>query len=368
MKILELTNYSAGICGVFARVKQEAVLLAKGGNEVRIFSSNITKGTGEIAKAEDRLEGVKIKRFHSKSLGGESYMFWDFEKEALKFKPDVIIAHAYRHPHTSSALKIAKKINAKVFLVSHGPFNEDESNRSIPARIAVGIYDSFVGPKILDGFDKIFIIAKWEIPYLKKLGVKENKIEYIPNGIPDDFFKQKNNKEENKILFLGRIAPIKDLEILLNAIQLIKDNKIKLEIVGPAEIDYLHKLKQLINEQGLQDRIIFSPAIYDMKEKIEKIDSCKIFVLPSKRESMPQALIEAMARKKIVISSSNIGSKELIQNGKNGYLFKIGDAKELAEKIDFALKSKKDVGKEARKSVEQFSWGKIIKKIENAIR
>ncbi|MEK6848555.1 MAG: hypothetical protein AABX65_02900 [Nanoarchaeota archaeon] len=62
MKILELTNYSAGICGVFQRVKQEAELLSKK-HEVMIFSSNATKGSKEIAKPEDLLNGIKIKRF-----------------------------------------------------------------------------------------------------------------------------------------------------------------------------------------------------------------------------------------------------------------------------------------------------------------
>ena len=48
MKILELTNFSAGICGVWARVREEAVRLAKK-HEVRVFSSNFVKGMDETA-------------------------------------------------------------------------------------------------------------------------------------------------------------------------------------------------------------------------------------------------------------------------------------------------------------------------------
>jgi len=102
-----------------------------------------------------------------------------------------------------------------------------------------------------------------------------------------------------------------------------------------------------------------------MKKKIEKIDSAKIFVLPSKTEAMPQSLIEAMAREKIVIASNNRGARELVSEGKNGYLFQIGNQKELAEKIDGALESKnKNIQKQARKSVEKFSWDKVIKELE----
>jgi len=187
MKILELCHFSKGICGVFTRVIEEASRLKKHGHNVVIFSSNITKGTNEIAKSEDEVLGVKIKRFPSRKLGGESFMKWDFEKEALKFKPDIIICHSYRHIHTTKALQIKKKINCKVFLVTHAPFDRN-SSRSLIQNIIVKFYDNHIGSKILKEFDKVIAITKWEIPFLIKLKLKENNIEYIPNGIPSKFF------------------------------------------------------------------------------------------------------------------------------------------------------------------------------------
>ena len=83
---------------------------------------------------------------------------------------------------------------------------------------------------------------------------------------------------------------------------------------------------------------------------------------------MPQSLIEAMARKKIVIASNNPGNKELIRDRKTGYLFKTGDEMNLARKIDEALNKKRELMKnKARKSVERFSWIRTIKKIKNLI-
>src|SRR3989339_162283 len=105
-----------------------------------------------------------------------------------------------------------------------------------------------------------------------------------------------------------------------------------------------------------------------VNKKIKKIDSCKVFVLPSKREGMSVALIEALARKRIVIASDNPAAKDLIQDGKNGFLFGIGNEKALAEKIDLALSGKNDkIRVEARKSVLQFSWDKVIKKLEKIL-
>ena len=368
MKILELTDYSAGACGVWMRAKQESELLAKKGYEVKVFSSNLTKGADTIAPPKEIVNKVEINRFPARKLGGESFMYWNFKNAALKFNPDVIICHSYRHPHTTLALKIKKKLGCKVFLVTHAPFVEKNTTRSFLSDLSVSIYDTFIGPRTMKKFDKIITITKWEIPFLKKLGVSDDKIAHIPNGIPKEFFTTKKlAKEENKILFLGRISPIKNLEVLIKSIPLIENKKIKIELVGPAEEDYLKKLKSLNPSKS----VIFSPPIYNLKEKIKKIDSAKIFVLPSKREAMPQALIEVMSRKKTVIASDNPGSKEIIKNNKNGYIFRNGDEKDLARKIDSALQlAPKELNKiksQARKSVKDFNWNKVIRKIEKLL-
>ena len=208
MRVLELTNYSAGICGVWARVREESVRLAKKGYEVRVFSSNLEKGTNRVVSADDKLEKVKILRFPARKLGGESFMSWDFEQEALKFTPDVIIAHSYRHPHTLKALKIAEKLRiegkkCKVFLVTHAPFGRSET-RSLISKIAVWYYDKFIAPRYMNKFDKVIAITKWEIPYILNLGLKRDKIAYIPNGIPDEFFEiKKPKKQKTKCFSLG---------------------------------------------------------------------------------------------------------------------------------------------------------------------
>lgn len=369
MRILELTNYSAGICGVFSRVKEESTRLSRAGHTVRIFTSNLTKGSNEIAPSSEVLGNVKVTRFPAKKLGGESYMTWNFESEALKFNPEVIIVHAYRHLHTTKALRIKKKIGCRVFLVTHAPFVEKNITRSTIAKFSVSFYDKFIGSRTLKRFDKIIAITNWEIPYLTKLGVKKESIVYIPNGIPEEFFKvNKLAKEEGKILFFGRISPIKNLEVLITAFSKIEDQKIKLEIVGPAEERYSLQLKKLVAELQLTKRVIFSKPVYNLMEKIKKIDSAKIFVLPSKREAMPQALIEAMARGKLVIASDNPGSKEIIKNNRNGYIFRNGDEKDLAEKINISLKSNhSSVRKLALESVKEFNWKKVIRKIEKLL-
>jgi len=359
---------------VWARVKEEAIWLDRMGNEVRVFSSNFVKGSDKLAKKEEEIGGVRISRFPGKILGGEGFMKWNFEDEALKFEPDVIIAHSYRLPHTLKALKISEILRkkgkkCKVFLVAHAPF-ERNSTRSLLAKLVVWGYDNLIGPRTLNRFDKILAITHWEIPYLIKYGARKEKIEYVPNGIPEEFFSQKPGKEQDKILFLGRISPIKNIEVVISALRLLKNKRIIFEVVGPPEEDYLRELKSLVGRLGLRKRVVFSGPVYDIKTKIKKIDSANIFVLPSRSEGMPQSLIEAMARRRIVIASDNLAARDLIKNNKTGYLFKNGDVGDLVKKINFALKNEeknKKVRKGAKEYVKQFRWNRVIKKLNEII-
>jgi len=375
MKILEITAFSAGACGVWARVQKESELLLKKGHEVRIFSSNVKRGSGklEFASLEDNFNGIKIKRFMPFGHFGENSFFWNFEKEALGFKPDVIITHAYRQYYSTRAIKIAKKLGVPCILVTHAPF-VDKKFRKWYVNLMTQIYDFFVGKKILNNYSKIFTITKWEVPYLLNLNVDKEKIEYVPNGVPDEYFEiKKKNMKRNSILFLGRIAPVKDLETLLFAFKIVleKSSKTVLNLVGPVEEDYGKKVNELIENLGLRKNVVFHGPVYDLNKKLKLIDECGVYVLPSKREGMPQSLIEVMAREKIVISSSSDGGKEIVENGKNGYLFEIGDYKKLAKLILKSLEksdANKKIENNARKSVEQFRWSKISEKIDGILR
>lgn len=381
LKILELTTYTSGVCGVGARVLYESELLAERGHQVCIFSTNHVKGDPRtLASAKEKRGKVQIKRFPAMKIAGESYTVWNpwkmginpLEKEIIKYKPDVIISHAYRHTHTLIAYRIAKKIGAKSILVTHAPFG-DNPLRSPLTRWYIPHFDEKQGKKSLKEYDKIIAITHWERPYLEHLGVPLEKIAYIPNGIPQQFFTQKAGKENPyKILFFGRLSPVKDVETLIRAFALIKNKNAVLELAGPAEAPYLVRLKNLVRVLHLESRISFTPAIFDLSKKIAKLDSVHLFILPSKREGMPQSLIEAMARKKLVIASDTLGAREVVQSGgSNGFLFTIGDAPMLAALLDlvFSLPPKKahKVQLAALASVRQFAWTKIIEKLEKML-
>lgn len=364
MKILEITNYTSGGCGVGMRVIKESKLLAKKGHNVLIFSTNFKKGTNELCPLEENTRGVKIKRFPAKRIkfAGDSYMVWDFKKEAMKFNPDIIIAHSYRHKHTINALKLAKEIRCKVFLVTHAPFERKDS-RSFIQNVGVWTYDKIIGKKAINQFDKVIPITNWELPFLHKLGLKNENIAYIPNGIDFNFFKPiKKITHLKKIIYLGRISPIKQIETLIESMSYLSGMNCRIR--GPAEQEYYNKLTKL---DSLKNVKIINKS-YNQLEQLNILDNSDIFVLPSKSEGMPQTLIEAMARGKIVVASDNLASKDIINPGKNGFLFENGNSKDLSKVIQSIRKldnfKLNQIAKEARKTALQFKWDKIILKLE----
>lgn len=361
MKIAFVCIYShPSICGVWSRVYNLAKMLISVGHEVHVFSTNCITETNSTSLEYENFENINIHRFKPFLSFGENVKFWDFTKELRKVNPDLIMAEVYRHPHTHYALKLARKLGKPIFLTTHAPFVEPEL-RSTLDNTLVKFYDSFFGRKI-NKFNKIIAITRWEIPFLEELGVDKSKLAYIPNGIPKPFFSE--TKEGSGILFLGRISRIKNLETLILAVSKLKNKDIKLKIVGPCEEKYKQELEKLVKKLGLERKISFHPAIYDLKQKIKIIDDSEIFVLPSKREAMPQSLIEAMARGKIVIASNNKGSAEIIEK-QAGFLFPISNSEKLAELIEYCLDKKNNknlnqIKKNARKKAETFRWEKIF--------
>lgn len=365
MKILEICPFSAGICGVWTRVLSESKEFTKLGNEVIVFSSDIEKGTGKKVLHEEKIKEIQIKRFNPNQdfldkLVSGNVTYFNFEKEFINLKPEIVITHLL-HPHSFKALRLCKQQNIPCYLITHAPFNVQ---RNFILSILTKIYYSIKVKSKLNNFTKIIAITKWEIPYLKKLGIPEDKIIYIPNGVPEEFFRQKKQKtkKQKDVLFLGRIAPVKNIELLIKTAKNLPE--ISFSVVGPAEEKYLKKLKYLIGDSS---NISILPPVYDLKEKIKLIDEHKIFVLPSKREAMPQVLIEAMARGKIIISSQTDGGKEIINDNRNGFLFEIGNSEQLVDLIKKNIKGNKQIQNQAKKDSEKYSWKNLIKKYQEIL-
>lgn len=137
------------------------------------------------------------------------------------------------------------------------------------------------------------------------------------------------------------------------------------------------RIKCISDELGISNRVMFLGSIRTAEDYVSK---CKIMVLTSDYEGMPNALIEAMSIGINVIATdcSPGGAAALIKNGENGFLINRGDAETLTQKIKFLIEnpntadrmaySAKRLQSELAEDLIAEKWNKFTKKIFNSAK
>lgn len=190
------------------------------------------------------------------------------------------------------------------------------------------------------------------------------KFTIIPNGINTNLFSNTDTCNDAKtILYFGGIIRKKGvLEIPHYFNQVIeKIPDAQLILIGQDMYDKLtgnastfQMMQQLFSEEaGLNVKFLGSVPYQEIKKYIEKATLC---IFPSYAEALPVSWIEAMAMAKPVVAS-NIGwSKEVIDDGIDGFLVNPSQHSEYADKIIQLLQNKglqKELGIAARKKIER---------------
>lgn len=162
------------------------------------------------------------------------------------------------------------------------------------------------------------------------------KIYHLNEAINKTFFlnKWENSYQNNSLLFVGTLIERKGIEILLNALQLVKKeiSSIFLNIVGVGEPKYVKYLKDICVKKDL----LLNTKFYGFlsPEKISALHmTSQIFILPTFVDNSPNSLAEAMVSGMPIIASNIGGIPSMVQNNKSAILISSGDPYELSDKI-----------------------------------
>jgi glycosyltransferase involved in cell wall biosynthesis len=172
------------------------------------------------------------------------------------------------------------------------------------------------------------------------------------NKIKLSFFK----KNYLKIISAGRLVKQKNHIILLKAIKILKkDIKIQALIIGNGEEKNFLSNYIKINKMQRNIKIItYSPNIYSYIKK------ANLFILTSLFEGLPNVLLESLALKKFIISSDcPTGPREILKNGKYGFLYENNNLKQLTKKILYFYNNNRKCKKIATlgyKSLSRFNF------------
>ncbi len=187
----------------------------------------------------------------------------------------------------------------------------------------------------------------------------------IPNGIDiDDVDKFKNQKQYKKlqrkdmplILYFGRISWKKGLDRLIKSMTLVTRGK--LVIAGNDEEGYTSKLKRLVRQYGLNDKIEFKGPRYGT-DRYSLFLGADIFVLPSLSENFGNTVLEAMALGCPVIVTSQVGLSSKVEQSKAGIVVN-GEPESIADGINRLADDQttaKQMGENgSRTARNEFSW------------
>ena len=160
---------------------------------------------------------------------------------------------------------------------------------------------------------------------VKGWGVKENRIKVIYNGTklknkPDPIDDQLN--DYFKFITVGRLAPWKNIDIIIEALSDYKkaNQNFIFYIVGSGPEET--KLKKLVNDLDLENFVTFTGQLQkdDLNYYLQKSD---IYIQASSYEGLPHVILEAMSHNLSIISTPIGGTNEVIQDGKNGWVWEL---------------------------------------------
>ncbi|MEM3499910.1 MAG: glycosyltransferase family 4 protein [Candidatus Bilamarchaeaceae archaeon] len=221
-------------------------------------------------------------------------------------------------------------------------------------------------------YDIILTVSESTKRKLVNVGVKENKIHVVGGGVDLNEIDFVNEQKSPKptIIFVGRLVRLKKVENLLLAFKKVitKVHDAELYIVGSGPQENM--LKKLAEELDLTSKVFFTGYVSE-EEKIRLMKKAWVLVQPSVAEGFGLVLVEANACKTPVIAVDSGGPREVIMEGRTGFLVEANNIGQIAEKIIEILEDKNRIlkmGEDGRRVVEEnYTWEKVAERVEKII-
>jgi glycosyltransferase involved in cell wall biosynthesis len=244
-----------------------------------------------------------------------------------RHKPDVIIG-TWAYPDGYAAIKLGKKLGIPVYIKVHGSDIHSvmgDSNRKLTA-------------EVLRSCEKVISVSNSLAATMQKeFGIDKEKIHVIPNGIFKDKFLpmrrinaiEKINlvdAHEKNIVFVGNLKPIKNIMMLVG-----------LHLLGSGVM--FEEIQTYITKHDLSKNVFLHGKVEHEKIPLW-MNYADVFVLPSKKEGMPNVVLEALSCGTPVIASDIEATREIIVDGVNGYLFDLKSLGDFVSKLKLGLELK----------------------------
>jgi len=318
-----------------------------------------------------------------------------FEELFRIYRPEIVLA-ASNYEVAFPAYIAAKKLGLPFHYEVRGFWEISRLSRDPNWENSDGYYEQVeLESFLVSHADKLYTLNNAMVQELVRRGADKRSISLVPNAAPTVFNNKINDIKLRSVLFndqadtflLGYVGALTDYEgidTLLQAIASLMDEKVKLLVVGgnnpvndsDKHDEVLEKFKKQAIDLGLQNKVVFTGRVAHeaVGDYIRAVDACVVPRKPDLVCELVSALkpLEYMAFSKPIIASNVAPQKELLKQGKLGWLYEKGSVESLAQIIiKLRNESKSAVAEKvaAAKALidNELTWEKVVKPMVNQL-
>jgi len=295
----------------------------------------LTCESGLEEEREDSVNGVRVVRIPSPRPKIVTRVVRDTPRiaEAIRrIAPDLV--HSHLGCHTYAALRTGLPT---VWTVHGITLNQRQDWKGLSGWLRGATYD-YLDRASLKRVRHIIEIS----PYVRNVFSRFTRARFYPleNPVDPGFFRVPGGGREGRVLTVGSIEPRKGTRVLLEAARILRDEgrAMSLHIVGgPKDEGYHRQALRFVSEHGLEGCVSFRGVLTgeDLAREYEEASIC---TLPSREETAPVTILEAMAAGRPVVATRVSGHPWLVDDGKTGLLVDPSDARDLARGLGALLR------------------------------
>ncbi len=368
-------NYLPNLGGVERYVYNLSKALIKRGHSVTVVTSNVFN----LPYYEISEDGIEIFRMPCYNVMKGRYPilkkdnnFKKLDRKLCEKHFDLVVINARFYIHSLYAAEFAKRKNVHCITIEHGSTHLSVDNRVFDFVCAV--VEHFITALLKRNCKDYYAVSNAAGRWSEHFGIRSKGTLY--NAVDMDSIKtaqEKNICNYRKkynipdfavvITFTGRLLKIKGVYELLEAYKKINRSDLYLIFAGDGpEADGLK------GQAG--DNVILLGQI-DFDHIIALLSQSDIYCLPSVSEGMSTSVLEAVATKTFIITTSAGGAKEIIINDKYGIITESNSVEEIFWALEKAFdKDYRDSAAEKAylKLVDSFTWEKTAEQLEKIVK
>jgi len=298
------------------------------------------------------------------------------QKEIENFKPDII------HSHLFEAEIVSRSINyPKARWFSH--FHDN-----MPQLDNFSYLSIFDKQKLTNFYEKYYLLKRYKINggnhfisisqdtnnFASQVLPKKYKYHYLKNAINYNKFNNENLKSKKgnlQLINIGSFQAKKNQTFLIDIAQTLKENKIKFHLTLIGDGNLRKAVEKKVTDLELENEVSFTGNIPNVQDYLSKSD---IYIHSAFYEPFGLVLLEAMASGLPVVTLDGKGNRDIIEEGKNGYMIYEQDAEKFANTIIKLWNNKKkmeEISRYANEYAKQYDIVNYVDKLlllyQNAI-